>query len=394
MVSKVVRGQSQRRRGGFTLVELLVVIAIIGILIAMLVPAVNAARESARRAQCQNNLSQIGKALQAHMATHGAFPPGVPSCSQNHLAQGGTNSPGVSHCQGPNWAAAILGQMGETQLYEWLTKCMENQRNAADDCEHGGDGQGSQSNPFAPGNVGPWTPQFYICPSADKMTFENSQAYGFSHGEAASLFLGLDQWLSKGNYAACWGSENYSSLEDPHTAGMFGAVHIRGWENAGSGEGGDAQRGTWKFASNEGTSDIDVRDGMGNTIAVSEVLGYDSYYDGRGTWMSNTMGSTNFTTKYPPNSDVADHIPICYDASDDQYGIPASDKRKCTDITTQISEHPNAFASARSNHAGGVNAVMGDGSVHFFNDGTQPDVWKALGTRANANNETNAGWQQ
>lgn len=91
------------RSPGFTLVELLVVIAIIGILVALLLPAIQAAREAARRSQCQNNLKQIGVALLNYESTNKSLPPGC------HLGEGSA------------WSAFILPYLEEGTAFDWLT---------------------------------------------------------------------------------------------------------------------------------------------------------------------------------------------------------------------------------------------------------------------------------
>src|SRR5688572_31501688 len=104
--------QTNRCRWGFTLVELLVVIAIIGILIALLLPAVQAAREAGRRTHCQNNLKQIALGLQNYHSTYNTLPHG----SSYQITATSTIAPGTN--RSGTWASSILPYMEEDALHE------------------------------------------------------------------------------------------------------------------------------------------------------------------------------------------------------------------------------------------------------------------------------------
>ncbi|MBN1854121.1 MAG: DUF1559 domain-containing protein [Pirellulales bacterium] len=334
-------------RCAFTLVELLVVIAIIGILVALLLPAVQSAREAARRAQCKNNIKNISLALCSHHETHGSFPPGVPSCTAQNWITGGTQV--GAYCQGPAWSVNVLPQLEMVRLWEFARDATKTQWNAADDMEH------------EAGNVGTWTPEIYLCPSADIMG-----------GDTRIDTYAHDAWTSKGNYAANWGTDTYMSFEDPRRAGSFGVVMVKGWEKVVQSENHATIKGLFKLGLGQGTRLKHIVDGASNTLLVSEVIGWDSSKDGRGGWVLNMPGSSNFNARTTPNSAINDVISMC------EENIPANDPMHCVENRS----NGNIWAAARSNHIGGVNASRADGSVHFVSDNIDPFVWQALASRA------------
>lgn len=130
--------------------------------------------------------------------------------------------------------------------------------------------------------------------------------------------------------------------------------------------------GRWKMGWGLGTKPKDITDGLSKTMMCSEVLGWNTQFDGRGVWAANAMGSSVYVAKQTPNSSDNDNIPMC-DAA-----IPGSDVLHCT----QNRSDGKVWAAARSRHLGGVCVLYADGSVHFEADQIDPAAWTALSTRA------------
>lgn len=356
-------------RSAFTLTELLVVISIVAILILLVVPAINFARESARRAQCMSNMKRIVFAVQNYERTYGSFPVALPSCTAEAY-----NSLGAQQgnpCAGPNWAMQIIGHLDADQL-SYLERCMTVRWQACDECEN------------QTGYLGRFTPADLKCPSAPIPTKLH---------ESPTTAL---ESLSKGNYVACLGSEHYiTSIEgndliphdwqDERKWGVMTIKMIPGYQDFDLANG--TPPGVAMFARGQGTKREDITDGMAQTIIISELLTWDGdasnpaySEDIRGVWTCGSMGASTYSHMFGPNSRSPDRINSC------ESRIPNRNPLHCELAPPIGPESGETWASARSDHLNGVLAAKADGSVKFYGDAIHLPVWQALATRAGEDN--------
>ena len=358
-----------RRSHGFTLVELLVVITIIGLLIGLLLPAVQAGRESGRRTECANNLRQIGLALNTHLEAYGTFPPGASLCSDPSRSWCSSGSTYCVSCQGPNWNHYLLQNLDFNDLYQQVVWCGVNYENEVDELEWGPNSD----------HMGPSTKNIsvFLCPSSDRRN--------------PSLDLTDNEWdiegpllMARNNYGACSGAGVYINKTNADGTparspldGLFGVTFIPGWNTTFA----SAQyTGSWKIAPGTGVPQAAVRDGLSNTMAVSEVTFVNSQAEGRGSWATNMPGGASFMAKTRPNSqgsnstdDAFDVVPMC------DLTIAPNNPMHCT----QNRSNANIWAAARSRHPTGLNVLKADGATGFVSNSVDFGVWQAMATISN-----------
>jgi prepilin-type N-terminal cleavage/methylation domain-containing protein/prepilin-type processing-associated H-X9-DG protein len=329
------------RARGFTLVELLVVIAIIGVLVAILLPAIQAARESARRTSCTNNLKQLGIAANNFHDARGGFPVG--SESREYSADA-SNA----------WSLYRWSALAHLMPY-YEESSMFNQLDLSVPLYAGALGSISTQNASAVASMVP----LFLCPS----------------DEAKIVSPGFGPT----NYTACAGSglPGGSQLD---TDGVFYVNSHTRISQIGDGTShtalfSESLLGTTKFSPIPKDYRVDYKYAappfnpfaapymtLTDTACASAVQWNVS--DGRGfSWANGEYRCALYNHYYLPNQ----AIPDCMAAIT---GGPA--KTKYLGF---------GWRAARSQHPGGVNMLLADGSVQFIFDGIDPTVWHAMSTR-------------
>jgi prepilin-type N-terminal cleavage/methylation domain-containing protein/prepilin-type processing-associated H-X9-DG protein len=327
------------RTRGFTLIELLVVIAIIAILISLLLPAVQQAREAARRTQCKNNLKQIGLALHNYLDVHRGFPPAFVSDVST-----GVNTPGGE------WSphARILPFLEQANLY-----------NLAD--------LGLAYDDPANGTIASQRIATFMCPSEplDQVRTDSGTGlpihypvnYGYNAG-TWNVWDNTTRTPGNGSFATNFSFKMRDFRDGTSNTLCFSEVKAYTPYNRDGDNGTSTIPGT--------AAEVDALVALGGSNKSNS--GHTEGVDGR-------VHQTGFTTTLVPNSFVT--VPAGDASRGGDYTSCREDKN-CTTSTF-------AAVTSRSYHTGAVNALMMDGSVHSISENIDLGTWRDLGQRNDGN---------
>jgi len=360
------------RSRGFTLIELLVVIAIIAVLVSLLLPAVQQAREAARRSQCKNNLKQIGLALMNYESAVGRFPPasnvpwgrkGGDDCHMEYSTAGPTGG-----LFGPNWAIAILPYIDQQNLYNVNSANLQTYPGVFVGVPTGSPPAGANGLTWRLGIVDQIVPG-YVCPSEP-----NSQVIFMNPNVPGGTASG-GGW-ARGNYGAVAGYEDYDHVAGgasyktsakglPNTAGLISSAIM---------------------CSNYGAKIADVTDGVSNCFLVGELRVGLSAIDPRGIWAMGMPGASICNAGRANYNPTPNNLlgGVSADGGDEledgaNYCNPANAALAmgCTTSGTLMTS-----AMMRSLHIGGVHACFADGSVHFISNNINQVTYCQLSSKA------------
>lgn len=323
-----------RRPHGFTLIELLVVIAIISVLVSLLLPAVQRARESARRVSCRNNLRQIGIAVHNYHSAYRMFPPSFTA------AQG-------------------VEQRGSWSVHGRILPFIE-QQNAARLIDLGTDWH-EQVSTGVPGMQIPT----YLCasdPAADRVRTRDGQRY--VHPQSYGFNMG--HWMIFDPKTGDVGSGAFL-VNTPTTASSF----VDGLSNTLCVAEVKAYTPYLRNTQDPGPNSPTSED-FANTFTGDEKLGTGPF-DGTGhtVWCDGRVHHTGVTTTFTPNTRVP------YTSGGITYDIDFTSQQEGRSLT----QTTYAAVTSRSHHTDSVNILLMDGSVHTMDNHIDAAVWQALGTR-------------
>ena len=354
---------NRRRLRGFTLIELLVVIAIIAVLVSLLLPAVQQAREAARRTQCKNNLKQMGLALMNYEGTYKRFPPAsnVPwgrfGGDDDHMEYNSTVNP-----FGPNWAVALLPYIDQQGLYDSNQANLKTFPGVFIGVPTGTPPAGVDGLTWR--SLVDQTIPVYSCPS---------DGNNLSFYVNANVPGGAKGW-ARGNYGVTAGYEDYD-----HVAG--GATKVTSTKGVAKG-----LTSSPMMSSNYGARIADILDGTSNTMMIAELRAGLSAIDPRGVWAMGFPGASIVNggrgAYNPSPNNLLGGLPA--DGGDELedgslYCSPATAALKmgCTTSGSLMTS-----AMSRSMHPGGVNVTMADGSVRFIGDSIDELSWCVMESKA------------
>jgi prepilin-type N-terminal cleavage/methylation domain-containing protein len=337
---------SSRQRQGFTLVELLVVIAIIGILIALLLPAVQAAREAARRSQCANNIKQVGLAIHNYADSY------QESLPWNGYRGPGGDVGGRQEHYSYSWICNALPYMEQQVLYDMI--------NFDDPDGNGG---------TAPGPAGPTNRDLrktildtVLCPSNEQLKVPNNQCRGPWENNWNQPAARTDYVGSIGHVWAGWrdcGAVPEFNTSDPTGQDHF-TIGSSGTPWVGQTNWGEQSRLNGVFTFQSAYRLADISDGTSNTIGVFEDyhwrggngISHDRKISADGAWISPLSAVDNL--RNPMNN------------KNPAWLQGAGDVR-CHGWS--------------SNHPGGAQAMLCDASVSFFSESMDHWIRYCLATR-------------